>query len=1099
MRRRFTFTFALLLLALPALAAEDIILSPAPDPVTLTVQSSGLEQTVVRLELNRLHVARLEIEGRDYVRVDLGRPARHQVRGLPDLPTVRESLRIPDDAGMQVRILDVQWREYAGYDAAPSKGTLTRDIDPASVPYVFGSCYAEDSWFPTTTAALHEPYIFRDTRGVVLELNPVQYNPARHLLRVAVALTVEVSAAGPGKINVLTRRPAARVAEFEELYARHYLNHVAMAEKYPSVPEAGSLLVVTYDAFQAQVQPLVDWKNQMGMATTLVDMSTVGATATDLKNYIQNLYDTTDLAFVLLVGDAAQVPPLTYSGSAADPLYALVAGTDSYPDILIGRFSAQNATQAATQVDRSIAYERDPQAGADWYHKACGIGSNEGSPTDWERMDYIRDVLLGFTFTEVDQIYDPGATSAQVTAALDEGRSLVNYLGHGNVTTWGTASYDIADVNSLTNVDMLPWVISTACNTGEFDDYTCFAEAWMRATQDGQATGAIGIYASTISMSWDPPVSAQFEIAELLAADAKRTLGALCFNGACQMIDDWGSTGVNEFRYWTVFGDPSLRVRTDTPAPLAVSHDGVVVPALPAFLVTTEPGALAALSDGGVLIGSAFADATGEAAIPLNGPLPQTGTVLLTVTGFNRLTHLEDVPVGDLLQPTCETSPAAFYKTLVPDQTVSDWLHISNNGEEGSTLYYSLELRDPEFPTKAPAAGRDMTGSWAAADTTAYLPGATMDVVFSFHCGSTDNEWLQRVELDFPPGVVLNSATDIFESGSSRIPYSGATGNGVTAVWYGGGYYDVIYGGDTGTATVNLTFDDLTGDVTIPFLLQGDNWGGAPHQITGTIVFTMLGPSVSLQSPNGGEQWGVGEMRAIDFAAVGGPRDVRIELDRGLGSGWELLVDRIPAGQRSWIWKVTKPISAHCRMKISDQLDPAVADTSDGEFTVYRPLTWITLGADRGSVLQGETDDIEVIFSSTHLPPDGTRYAAEIVVESTAGDPVVIPAAMIVDLGLSGAGELPEIVRLDDNHPNPFNPRTTINFHLPRAGRAVLAVYGVDGRRLRTLLDESLPAGDHLVLWDGRDDAGHALASGVYFYRLEADGRALSKKMLLLK
>jgi hypothetical protein len=1099
MRRWLTITFALLILALPALAAEDIILSPASEPVTLTVQSSGLEQTVVRLDLNRLHVDQLVIEGRDYVRLDLGRQARHQVRGFPDLPTVRESLRIPDDAAMQLRILDVQWREYPGYDALPSKGSLTRDIDPATVPYVFGSCYTEDSWYPSQTAALHEPYIFRDTRGLVLELNPVQYNPARHLLRVAVTLTVEVSAAGPGQVNVLTHRPSVRVAEFEELYARHYLNYTATADKYPSVPEVGSLLVVTYDAFHAQVQPLVDWKNQMGVATTIVDMSAVGATATDLKNYIQNLYDTTDLAFVLLVGDAVQVPPLTYSGSAADPLYALVAGGDSYPDILVGRLSAENASQAATQVARSIAYERDPQPGADWYHKACGIASAEGSPSDKDRMDQIRDILLGFTFTEVDRIYDPGATAAQVTAALNEGRSLVNYLGHGGPTSWGTTGYNNANVNALTNVDMLPWVISVACNTGEFDDYTCFAEAWMRATHDGQATGAIGVYASTISMSWDPPVSAQFEIAELLVAEAKRTLGALCFNGACQMIDDWGSTGVNEYRYWTVFGDPSLRVRTDTPAPLAVSHDDVVVPMLPSFTVITEPGALAALSDAGVLIGAAFADAAGEAVIPLDGPLPQTGTVLLTVTGFNRLTHMEDVPVGDLLQPTCDVSPAAFYKTLVPDQTVSDWLHISNSGEEGSTLYYSLELRDPDYPTKDLPGDRNMTGSWAAADTTAYLPGATMDIVFSFHCGSTDDEWLQRVELEFPPGVVVNSATDIYQGGTPRIPYTGAIGDGVTAVWYSGGYYDVIFGGDTGTATVSLTFDDVTGDVTVPFLLQGDNWGGAPHQITGTIVFTMLGPSVSLQAPNGGELWGVGEMRTIEFAAVGGPRDVCIELDRGLGDGWELLVNRIPASERSWLWKVTKPISAHCRMRVCDQLDPAVADSSDGEFTIYRPLTWIALGADRGDVPQGETDDIEVIFNSIHLPPDGTRYAAEIVVSSTAGDPVVIPVAMIVDLGLSGAGQLPEIVRLDDNHPNPFNPRTTISFHLPQEGQAVLAIYGVDGRRLRTLLDASLPAGDHMVLWDGRDDAGHALASGVYFYRLETTDRALSKKMLLLK
>jgi hypothetical protein len=88
---------------------------------------------------------------------------------------------------------------------------------------------------------------------------------------------------------------------------------------------------------------------------------------------------------------------------------------------------------------------------------------------------------------------------------------------------------------------------------------------------------------------------------------------------------------------------------------------------------------------------------------------------------------------------------------------------------------------------------------------------------------------------------------------------------------------------------------------------------------------------------------------------------------------------------------------------------------------------------------------------------------------------------------------------LGPNYPNPFNPATTIPFTLPVPGRARLTVYGVTGRRVRVLVDSSLDAGDHEARWDGRDDAGRSVASGVYVIRLEAGGTVQSRTAVLLK
>lgn len=83
--------------------------------------------------------------------------------------------------------------------------------------------------------------------------------------------------------------------------------------------------------------------------------------------------------------------------------------------------------------------------------------------------------------------------------------------------------------------------------------------------------------------------------------------------------------------------------------------------------------------------------------------------------------------------------------------------------------------------------------------------------------------------------------------------------------------------------------------------------------------------------------------------------------------------------------------------------------------------------------------------------------------------------------------------------PNPFNPRTTIRFALPAAGAVRLAVHGLDGRLVATLVSGDLPAGEHEAVWDGRDRAGRPAASGIYICRLEAGGVVRAERVALLK
>ncbi len=99
---------------------------------------------------------------------------------------------------------------------------------------------------------------------------------------------------------------------------------------------------------------------------------------------------------------------------------------------------------------------------------------------------------------------------------------------------------------------------------------------------------------------------------------------------------------------------------------------------------------------------------------------------------------------------------------------------------------------------------------------------------------------------------------------------------------------------------------------------------------------------------------------------------------------------------------------------------------------------------------------------------------------------------------LSVGDVTPAPFTLRQNHPNPFNPATTITFSIAEPGLVTLSIYNILGQRIRTLVNGIVPAGDHAMVWDGRDYAGFAVGAGVYLYRLTDGTRVEVKKMLLL-
>ncbi|OPZ78304.1 MAG: flagellar basal body rod modification protein [bacterium ADurb.Bin431] len=93
----------------------------------------------------------------------------------------------------------------------------------------------------------------------------------------------------------------------------------------------------------------------------------------------------------------------------------------------------------------------------------------------------------------------------------------------------------------------------------------------------------------------------------------------------------------------------------------------------------------------------------------------------------------------------------------------------------------------------------------------------------------------------------------------------------------------------------------------------------------------------------------------------------------------------------------------------------------------------------------------------------------------------------------------PTANRLDQNSPNPFNATTRISYSIKQPGQVVLAIYNLQGQRVRTLVAKPHETGSYSAIWDGRDDAGHDLPTGAYLYLLKMPDAELSQRMTLIK
>lgn len=687
-----------------------------------TLISSTIDRSVVDFSFGGFYLVGTNTHKGVSNTLELSGASKLLIEGVPDLLKLTASIIIPNQTAVKVNVIKSDYVEYENIEIAPSKGVLYRNQNPDDIPFVYGEVYNKNEFYPGILADVDKPYIIRDLRGVALHTYPFQYNPVTKVLRVYHKITVEVVESSGEVINPLITTGDRNYIdrEFSKVYDSHFLNYKSSG-KYTPLEEAGGILVISYNEYMDAMTPYVEWKNQIGYHTEIVDVASIGSTPEVIKSYISDYYDNNDLTYILFVGDAEHIPPFefggTFSTSHSDNAYTYLVGQDHYPDAFIGRFSAQSVADVETQVQRTIEYEKAENLTDGWLHHSMGIARDEGEgqghfgEADYQHMDIIRDKLLSYHYDVVYQEYDgnvPGITNTTatlITQRIHDGISMINYCNHGSTTGWSVANYNNNHVNALTNVNKLPFIWSVACVNGNFVGNTCFGETWLRATHEGQPTGAIATFMSTINQPWVPPMHAQDEFNDIIIGtyenNIKRTFGGIAMNGCMKMNDLSGASGYETTDAWVIFGDPSVKIRTNNPLPIQITHNPEILTGDTEIYIESDVvDAFISLTIDNEIIGTGTINENGNVTIEIAEIWDAEKEILVVATGYNRIPAfsniqiIEELPELDL-QALRIIDPKEYYPCT--GNMFQPKVVVRNRGENtinSFELYYKLNDGD---------------------------------------------------------------------------------------------------------------------------------------------------------------------------------------------------------------------------------------------------------------------------------------------------------------------------------------------------------------------------------------------------------------------
>lgn len=723
------FVLAVLLTYVISARAEWIELSSTgaqPDEgAAFKVIAADEKKVEFEFKLSGFQLEDVILEGNHFQRIIMPRTGDLGETGLPELPALSRVLSMPPKCGARLEVIEIETWEREGLRIAPLQPPkMENSLEEPEFTWN-RDFYARDEFYPPQNVHIGRPVIMRDLRLLPVDFFPLSYNPAAGILRVVKRMRLIVHFEGEGE-NPKLRNSEGISSSFRPLYRGVVLNFND-SELDEILSPKGGYLIISHPNLYNELEYLIQWKREKGHQVVWADLSSIGNTYYNIKNYIQMAYDTWEEPpeFLLLVGDVTGAYALAaeyYTGDVTDHKYSMLEGDDYFPDVQVGRISVASETQLLVIINKIIQYELNPFMGnTDWYKKGLMIACTSHISCKHTKQ-YIKQKLLDNDYMAVDTVwYTGGVNTWQISQSINSGVGWVNYRGYAGWGGWGSSQ-----TNALINYWMLPMVTGMVCNTSDFQETECLAETFLRVGTTSTPKGGIAV-AGPASLythtKWNNTIDMGFYagVFDLGITTAGGALDAAKMQLWLDFPNNRGPGGTTNsvecyFHQYNTIGDPGVELWTYVPEEITAQFNNQIAVGtnfLPVTVTYSSGGepvkeAYVCLTQNGEILDRSYTDDSGSIELM---PAPfEVGDMILTITKHNHIPVHETITavqepvfVGfagyEIDDDNSGASSGNGDGVVNPGETIELAVRLCNFGEDTACGVTAFLNTDDYYPT----------------------------------------------------------------------------------------------------------------------------------------------------------------------------------------------------------------------------------------------------------------------------------------------------------------------------------------------------------------------------------------------------------------
>jgi hypothetical protein len=545
-------------------------LSEAHASIAITPKNNLI---IYQIDIEGVEVGKINVWGEEFSKVSLkgveGYEGVVYDVGRPGVPVVRFYV----EGEGEIIVLpgaDFEEMEKAENLLYPFQKSLAKVRGGPTAFFFNKAAYDEDEFSPKKAYDVESAGSWRGVKRRLVTLYPYFYKPSTGEQKYRKEFTVMVGKDTSVAAPVASREAVLFIAGSEFKDSPSLLQYIGLKRE------------VGYEVF-------AEYVNDDDLKTSF-----------QIRAKIQQYYRRKDTAlkFVVIVGDVQQVPAhraesLNIPDAVTDHFYRAI-DTDDYnadiagPDVGVGRISVENEEQLRVVLEKYSRYQLGIFRDSRWMKKASFIATDDEdhNSTAEETHEFVINNYTSMqkyfgTFPDAetaaggDRLFaiKHQAKDGDLISALNEGRGIFNYSGHGTFKEWEGPAFTAKDLDKITSVDSMPMVVSNACDTAQFHVGESFGEAWQRHPK-----GGVFFWGSMDKSFWHEDDRLERSMYEQIFVRSQKNFAAITNSSLAEVWRYYGGEGRSKY-YWETYvslGDPSLEIRTEKPAQAFILGPGKI-------------------------------------------------------------------------------------------------------------------------------------------------------------------------------------------------------------------------------------------------------------------------------------------------------------------------------------------------------------------------------------------------------------------------------------------------------------------------------------------------------------------------------------------